>query len=144
MSFWPVLGRITVSSEGVTILRVSNTTIVVFANLEQEILHRTEEADRGCSKAQHRLGSLLMQKKYDLKALHEAYKWLFISVVLGNESAKDELAEVNKMLGEDEIDPGFELATEWLAEKFDEDINTKEEEWSMELLKWRFSPSAVH
>jgi hypothetical protein len=144
MSFRTILGRLPVSSVGETIQRVSNSTIVIFANLDQEILHRTEEAERGCSKAQLRLGSLLMERKNDLKALHEAYKWLFISVVLGNESAKDVLAEVNKMLGEDEIYPGFELATEWLAEKFDEDINTKEEEWSMELLKWRFSPAAVH
>jgi hypothetical protein len=123
---------------------VGTHTNVVFANLEQEMLFRKEDAELGCSKAQHRLGSLLMQRKNDLKALHEAYKWLFISVVLGNESAKDDLTEVNKMLGEDEIDPGFELATEWLTEKFDEDINAKEEEWSMELLKWRFSPATVH
>ena len=123
---------------------IAKLTNVVYVNVDQEMLFRTEEAERGCSKAQHRLGSLLMQRKNDLKALHEAYKWLFISVVLGNNSAKDELAEVNKLLGEDEIDPGFELATEWLAEKFDENINSKEEDWSMELLKWRFSPAAVH
>jgi hypothetical protein len=123
---------------------VGTHTNVVFANLEQEMLFRKEDAELGCSKAQHRLGSLLMQRKNDLKALHEAYKWLFIPVVPGNANAKDDLTEVNSMLDEDEIDPGFELATEWLTEKFDEDINAKEEEWSMELLKWRFSPSAVH
>ena len=144
MSFWPILDRLAVSSERETIQDVSNTTFVVFANLDQEILHISEEAERGYSKAQHRLGFLLMQRKNDLKALHEAYKWLFISVVLGNENAKDDLTIVNEILGEDEIDPGFELATEWLAEKFDEGINAQEEEWAMELLMWRFSPTAVH
>ena len=117
---------------------------LVFANPDHEMLCQKEEAERGCSKAQHRLGSLLLQKKNDLKAMHEAYKWLFISVVLGNESAKDDLTKVNVILGEDEIDPGFDLASDWLAEKFDDDINAKEEEWAIELLKWRFSPTNVH
>ena len=85
---------------------------IIFANEEQEILYRREDSERGCTKAQHRLGALLMIQKNNINALYEAYKWLFIAVALGNENAKNDLAEVNSLLGADEIDPGFDMAME--------------------------------
>ena len=117
---------------------------IIFANEEQEILFRKEDSERGCTKAQHRLGALLMLNKKSINALHEAYKWLFISVALGYENAKDDLTEVNTLLGVDEIDPGFDMAMEWFSEKFEESLERQEEEWSMELLRWRFGPACVH
>jgi hypothetical protein len=116
----------------------------IFANEEQEILYRREDSERGCTKAQHRLGALLMLKKRNINALYEAYKWLFIAVGLGNENARDDLNEVNALLGVDEIDPGFDMAMEWFSEKFEESPERQEEEWSMELLRWRFGPTCVH
>ena len=85
---------------------------IIFVNEEQEILYRREDSERGCTKAQHRLGALLMIQKNNINALYEAYKWLFIAVALGNENAKNDLAEVNSLLGADEIDPGFDMAME--------------------------------
>ena len=117
---------------------------IIFANEEQEILYRREDSERGCTKAQHRLGALLMLKKKNINSLYEAYKWLFISVALGNENARNDLAEVNSLLGVDEIDPGFDMAMEWFSEKFEESIDRKEQEWSMELLTWRFGTACVH
>jgi len=117
---------------------------IIFANEEQEILYRREDSERGCTKAQHRLGALLMLKKRNINALYEAYKWLFIAVGLGNENARDDLNEVNALLGVDEIDPGFDMAMEWFSEKFEESPERQEEEWSMELLKWRFGLACVH
>ena len=117
---------------------------IIFANEEQEILYRREDSERGCTKAQHRLGALLMIHKKNINALYEAYKWLFISVALGNEIAKNDLNEVNSLLGVDEIDPGFDMAMEWFSEKFDDSIERQEEEWSMELLRWRFALTCVH
>ena len=117
---------------------------IIFANEEQEILYRREDSERGCTKAQHRLGALLMLKKKNINALYEAYKWLFISVALGNENAKDDLTEVNALLGVDEIDSGFDMAMEWFSEKFEESIERQEQDWSMELLRWRFGPACVH
>ena len=78
------------------------------------------------------------------ESIYESYKWLFISVALGNENAKDDLTEVNALLGVDEIDPGFDMAMEWFSEKFEESLERQEEEWSMELLRWRFGPACVH
>ena len=117
---------------------------IIFVNEEQEILHRREDSERGCTKAQHRLGALLMIQKNNINALYEAYKWLFIAVALGNENAKNDLAEVNSLLGAVEIDPGFDMAMEWFSEKFDDSPDRREEEWSMELLRWRFAPTCVH
>ena len=85
-----------------------------------------------------------MIQKNNINALYEAYKWLFIAVALGNENAKNDLAEVNSLLGADEIDPGFDMAMEWFSEKFDDSLERQEEEWSIELLRWRFAPKCVH
>ena len=117
---------------------------IIFVNEEQEILYRREASERGCTKAQHRLGALLMIQKNNVSALYEAYKWLFIAVALGYENAKNDLAEINSLLGADEIDPGFDMAMEWFSEKFDDSLDRREEEWSMELLRWRFAPKCVH
>ena len=117
---------------------------IIFVNEEQEILHRREDSERGCTKAQHRLGALLMIQKNNINALYEAYKWLFITVALGNENAKNDLAEVNSLLGAVEIDPGFDMAMEWFSEKFDDSLERQEEEWSIELLRWRFALTCVH
>ena len=117
---------------------------IIFVNEKQEILYRREDSERGCTRAQHRLGALLMIQKNNINALYEAYKWLFIAVALGTENAKNDLAEVNSLLGADEIDPGFDMAMEWFSEKFDDSLERREEEWSMELLRWRFAPTCVH
>ena len=117
---------------------------IIFANEEQEIIYRREDSERGCTKAQHRLGALLMFQKNNMHSLYEAYKWLFIAVALGNENARNDLSEVSSFLGEDEIDPGFDMAMEWFSEKFDDYLERQEEEWSMELLRWRFAPTCVH
>ena len=117
---------------------------IIFANEEQEIIYRREDSERGCTKAQHRLGALLMFQKNNMHSLYEAYKWLFIAVALGNENARNDLSEVSSFLGEDEIDPGFDMAMEWFSEKFDDSLQRQEEEWSIELLRWRFTPTCVH
>lgn len=117
---------------------------IIFVNEEQEILYRREDSERGCTKAQHRLGALLMIQKNNINTLYEAYKWLFIAVALGNENAKNDLAEINSLLGADEIDPGFDMAMEWFSEKFDDSLERQEEEWSIELLRWRFPLTCVH
>jgi TPR repeat protein len=117
---------------------------IIFANEEQEILYRREDSERGCTKAQHRLGALLMIQKNNINVLYEAYKWLFIAVALGNENARNDLSQVNSLLGVDEIDPGFDMAMEWFSEKFDDSLERQEEEWSMELLRWRFAEKCVH
>lgn len=118
---------------------------MIFKNSKDEIQHQKHEAELGCTKAQHRLGVLLIQEAKTINNLFEAYKWLFISVVLGNENARNDLQRVNNLLGSDEdIDTGFDLVTEWFREKFDDRKSSNEEKWSPELLKWRFSPAYVH
>jgi TPR repeat protein len=116
-----------------------------FANTKDEIQHLKQEAELGCSKAQHRIGMLHIQEKRNLENLFEAYKWLFISVALGNEKARKDLIKVNSLFGSDEeIELCFDLVLEWFDEKFDIDNLGEEEKWKPELLKWRFSSANVH
>lgn len=118
---------------------------MIFATSRDEILHHVQDAELGCSKAQHQLGVLLTQDKRNIDHLIEAYKWLFISVILGNENARNDLQQVNNLLGSDEeIDKGFDLVVDWFNEKFDAHKSSNEEKWKPELLKWRFSPAHVH
>jgi len=116
-----------------------------FANSKDEMQHHQQEAELGCSKAQHRLGVLLIQEQKNLDDLFEAYKWLFIAVALGNEKARNDLIQVNSLLGGDEeIDIGFDLVLNWFGEKYDIHKTGDEEKWKPELLKWRFSAANVH
>jgi len=116
-----------------------------FANTKDEIQHHKQEAELGCSKAQHRLGVLLIQEQKNFDDLFEAYKWLFIAVALGNEKARNDLIQVNSLLdGDEEIDTGFDLVLEWFDRKYDIHKLCDEEKWKPELLKWRFSAANVH
>jgi hypothetical protein len=118
---------------------------IIFANTDQEIQYRLLESERGCSLSQHRLGLLILHHKKNIDSLFEAYKWLFISVALGNEKARDDLIQVNALLGGDEeIDTGFDLVVNWFEEKYDQYSETKDDKWTPELLKWRFSSACVH
>ena len=36
------------------------------------------------------------------------------------------------------------MAMEWFSEKFDDSLDRREKEWSIELLRWRFAPKCVH
>jgi len=118
---------------------------LIFSNIQDEILHHEQDAELGCTKAQHRLGVLLIHDKRNTENLFKAYKWLFISVALGNEKARNDLQKVNNLLGGDEeIDVGFNLVMEWFGEKFDSNKSKDEEKWKPELLKYRFSAAALH
>lgn len=97
----------------------------------------------GYIKAQHRLGLLYLQSACGIEDLYLAYKWLFISIALGNVSATADLVEVNVRFDSDESDKGYELAEYWFEEKFDESWERDESRWSPELLRWRFAPSLV-
>ncbi len=102
------------------------------------------DAELGHVHVQHRLGLLYLGRDSDAADLFQAYKWLFISVALGNLAAKDDLIEVNRRLDEPQIDEAYQMALNWFEEKFDDDIDWENGRWSPELMKWRFAPSLVH
>ena len=115
-----------------------------FLTILDEIKWLQPDADLGFTNVQHRLGVLYLQSASDFDGLYQAYKWLFISVVLGNESAKDDLILVNMRLDYEQIDEAYLLAEDWFSEKFDDDLDRDECNWSQELMKWRFALPLVH
>ena len=115
-----------------------------FQSVPEEIQWHQTEADLGFTKIQHRLGALYLESASSVGELYQAYKWLFISVALGNEAAKDDLIEVNTRLDYDQIDQAFQLAEDWFDEKFNEVLERDESKWSPELMKWRFALPLVH
>jgi TPR repeat protein len=122
----------------------NNMTCLNFQSVPEEIQWHLTEAELGYTKIQHRLGSLYLGLTGSVEELYQAYKWLFISVALGNEAAKDDLIEVNTRLDYDQIDQAYQLAEDWFDEKFDEISERDESKWSPELMKWRFALPLVH
>jgi len=124
--------------------RESITPCPLFQSVPEEIKWYQSDADLGYTKAQHRLGLLYLESATDTGGLYQAYKWLFISVALGNEMARDDLVEVNTRLDYDQINEAYQPAEDWFEEKFDEEFAHDESVWSPELKKWRFAISLVH
>jgi len=125
-------------------LSENNMPCLHFQSVSEEIQWYLTEAELGYTKIQHRLGSLYLGLTGSVEDIYQAYKWLFISVALGNEAAKDDLIEVNTRLDYDQIDQAYQLAEDWFDEKFDEVSERDECKWSPELMKWRFALPLVH
>ncbi len=121
-----------------------NGNCIQFQSVHEEIRWHLNEADLGFTKIQHRLGALYLESASSVGELYQAYKWLFIAVALGNESARNSLIEVNTRLDYDQIDQAYQLAEDWFAEQFDEISDRDESKWSPELMKWRFALPLVH
>ena len=111
---------------------------------QDQIRWLIEPSDLGCTRSQHKLGRLLMDGDRSLENLFQAYKWLFLSVVLGNESAKKDLVEVNTLMSNDEINDAWDLAVGWIEEKWEATVDRDESKWSAELLRYRFCQSSVN
>ena len=115
-----------------------------FQSVPEEIKWHQADANLGFTSAQHRLGVLYLESASGSDDLYQAYKWLFISVALGNETARDDLIEVNRRLDYEQIGEAYQLAEDWFEEKFDDDLDRDECNWSPELMKWRFALPLVH
>ena len=122
----------------------TNMTRLHFQSVPEEIQWHLTEAELGYTKIQHRIGSLYLESARSIEELYQAYKWLFISVALGNDAAKVDLVKVNTRLDYDQIDQAYQLAEDWFDEKFDEISERDESKWSPELMKWRFALALVN
>ena len=122
----------------------SSTLCPSFQSVTEEIKWHQADANLGFTGAQHRLGKLYLESASGSDDLYQAYKWLFISVALGNEAARDDLIEVNRRLDYEQIGEAYQLAEDWFEEKFDDDLDRDECNWSPELMKWRFALPLLH
>lgn len=124
--------------------RESITPCPLSQSVAEEIKWHQPDANLGYTKVQHRLGLLYLESATDPHELYQAYKWLFISVALGNEKAREALIEVNRRLDYEQIGEAYQLAEDWFEEKFDDDLGRDESNWSPELMKWRLALPLVH
>ena len=115
-----------------------------FQSVTDEIHWLQSDADLGYPMIQHRIGLLYLESPSDIENLYQGYKWLFISLALGNETARDVLIELNTRMDHDQIDAAYELAHDWFEQKFDDDSQRDESKWAPELLMWRFELSQLH
>lgn len=115
-----------------------------FLNAGDEINWWLESANLGCSKSQRRIGQILMDSPYGNKDLSSAYKWLFISVALGNDGARGDLSDVHNLMDDDALDAGYELALAWFDMQYDKLRHGTEQAWTIELLSWFFSFDKLH
>ena len=67
--------------------------------------------------------------------LVQAYKWAFLSILLGEEQSRDVLSFLAHTMSTEEIDRASSLAEDWLSNKFDEDNEVEKTKWSQTLRK---------
>ena len=85
----------------------SSTFCPHFQSVPEEIKWHQTDANLGFTSAQHRLGVLYLDSASGSDDLYQAYKWLFISVAPGNETARDDLIEVNRRLDHEQIGEAY-------------------------------------
>lgn len=67
--------------------------------------------------------------------LVQAYKWAFLSILLGEHQSRDVLNFLAHTMSTEEIDRASSLAEDWLSNKFDEDNEEEKTKWSQTLRK---------
>lgn len=65
--------------------------------------------------------------------LVQAYKWIFLSILLGEKHYKDVLSFLAHTMSTEEIARAGLLAEDWLSNKFDEDNEQAKTKWSQSL-----------
>ncbi len=115
-----------------------------FTSQGEEITWLMPDAQRGCAKSQQRLGEIYLKLRRNSDDFSQAYKWLFISVALGNDEARASLSAVHHVSDKDALDDGFDLVEAWFSEKFEFIEGGSELTWTAELLRWMFSVAKLH
>jgi hypothetical protein len=67
--------------------------------------------------------------------LVQAYKWAFLSILLGEQQSKDILSYLAHSMSQEDISRADVLAEDWLSNKFDEDNEEEKTKWSQTLRK---------
>ena len=89
-------------------------------------------AENGVTDMQITLASEILTNKTESPL--EAYKWLFIALYLGNQSANELVAFLRRTMTEEQVQIGNALVESWLESKNDELLECKNEAWSQALL----------
>jgi hypothetical protein len=92
-------------------------------------------ANNGDSELQITLASKLLATSSDKQRVVEAYKWLFISLFLNNENAQKIIEFVRRGMSEEQVLEADGLVEKWIEEKNQELMESRNKEWSKEMLE---------
>ena len=94
-----------------------------------------ELANNGDTVVQITLASKILATSSDEHQVIEAYKWLFISLFLGNENARKNAEFVHRSMSEEQVLEADALVEKWIEEKIQELMESRNKEWSKEMLE---------
>ena len=89
-------------------------------------------AERGITDMQIALASQILISKSEPKT--EAYKWLFIALYLGDQSAHELVAFLSRTMTEEQVQTGDALVESWIESKNEQFLEQKTDGWSQQLL----------
>lgn len=87
----------------------------------------------GITDLQITLAFHILTKRTDENRAIEAYKWLFLANLLGNEKASDLVVFLRLSMTEMQVSEADRLVEEWLETKTNEFLEDNNEDWSEEL-----------
>ena len=98
----------------------------------QRLLH---SANNGHIDSQILLASKLLTETNEKYRVIEAYKWVFISLFLGNAQSNDMLFFIRISMSEEQILEADDLVEKWIEVKNQELLESRNQNWSKELLE---------
>ena len=102
-----------------------------FKSMHESLIN---SAENGHIDSQILLASKLLTETNEKYRVIEAYKWLFISLFLGNAQSNDMLFFIRISMSEEQILEADALVEKWIEEKNQELLELRNQNWSKEML----------
>lgn len=94
-----------------------------------------ERANLGYCVYQHLIGLCYLENGTSSEDLVQSFKWLLLSVTLGNNPAMHEMLRSKNKMNADQLNEAKQLAMDWLQEKFESGPPQDRDIWSPELFQ---------
>ena len=99
-------------------------------------------AENGHSSYQYRLAIEINSKSKNSDRLVQSYKWLVLSILLGENRSKEILDFIYLGMSSEEINLADSLIDSWIEDKFESKPNQDRSGWSSELKKFTSGASS--
>jgi len=99
----------------------------------EELTNFHEMANNGDTDVQITLASKILANSNDDSRVIEAYKWLFISLFLNNENARNLVEFVRRSMSEEQVVEADALVEKWIVEKNEELMESRNDAWTFDL-----------
>jgi hypothetical protein len=99
----------------------------------EELTKFRELSNNGDTDVQITLASRILATSSDEQRVVEAYKWLFISLFLNNENARNLVEFVRRSMSEEQVLEADALVEKWIVEKNEELMESRNDAWTFDL-----------